>query len=147
VGWQDRDWAKWDDRERAQFLGAAPAPARRRVAVATAEHRTELTLLAILVSVAGSVLVAHFHLYQRIAGQPRAAYAPVVYGTAVKDATGRTLTCTALARRPDGNAACTSATALHSGQRMVEAQPLPPGTRCSAIQAEQHSGRWVCSGP
>jgi len=121
VGWEDRDWAKWDDRERAHFLGAAAAPARVPRRVAVAEHRVELTLLAMLASAA-----------------------PVVYGSAVTDAAGRTFVCTGVVRRPGQDGTCTAAATLQPGQRAMTAGALPPD--CRSLVVDQRLGRWVCVG-
>ena len=146
MGWEDRDWAKWDDRERAHFLGAAAAPARAPRRVAVSEHRVELTLLAMLASASLSFAVAHFHLYQRLASpHPKPASAvPVVYGSAVTDAAGRTFVCTAVVRRPGQDGTCTAAATLQPGQRAMTAGALPPG--CRSLVVDQRLGRWVCAG-
>jgi hypothetical protein len=148
VGWQDRDWAKWDDRERAHFLGAAPAPTRRRVAVAT----SELTLLAVLVSAAGTFLISHFHLQQRLLSlHPAPVVSPprVIYGTGLGHFKGspQEMTCTAMATKADGSQTCTTWSYVMPGQRMQQAAPLPPGTDCSAVEVDQQLGRWACTAP
>jgi hypothetical protein len=155
VGWEDREWAKWTDEERRRFLGAAPVPGRRRARVGIldrAHGRSELTLLAIAVSLAASLAVAHFHLLSFGAAPPagsfiRPAMPRVVYGTGLSHLKGqaRPMTCTAVAKDSHGFGSCTAWMIVAAGQRVVQAAPLPAGSSCSAVEADQHSGRWVCT--
>jgi hypothetical protein len=147
VGWQDRDWAKWTDAERARFVGAGRPTTIGSDPRTTVGRRSEVTLLAMLVSLAGSWGVAHFHLLDAV--RPAPVPAPpsraVVYGTGLAHLDGRGTTCTAMAADSLGAQHCTTWTLLAPGQRALQAEPLPAGTACSAVEADQESGRWVCT--
>jgi hypothetical protein len=112
--------------------------------------RTEVTLVAMAVSLVASWMVWHTHLIQRVAPAPSTQRqelpAPIVYGTGLAHLNGDSheMTCTAMASNTGGEY-CTSWTLLAPGQRAVQAAPLPVGANCAAVEADQQSGRWVCT--
>ena len=156
MGWQDRDWAKWTDEERERFLGDVRAPVQIRGGWTHAGHarlhlrspRIEVTLLAVLASLAVSLVGWQLDLFRLpIATHPAgvAPAAPVVYGTGLAHSGTSQLTCTAVTTDARDVESCTDWTILLPGQRAVEAMPLPVGTTCRAVVADQRSGHWVCS--
>ena len=128
MGWQDRDWAKWTDDERARFLGHSPSV-------------TGGAFLAVVVSLVATVLLA---------GAPGVGLLhrhkspmPPVYGTGtVIVAMGHDATCTQLL---DG--VCNAYTVVEPGQRVHPAAPLPPGTSCPLHEVDQARGVWFCAPP
>lgn len=148
LGWQDRDWAKWTDEERTRFLGTSGRAPR---IAGPAGQRREITLLAMLVSLVVSVLLAHSHLFGWLAARPAhqsAQHVPaIVYGTGLAHVNGASqeMTCTAMATNAAGVEVCTAWTPLFPGQQAVQAAALPAGTSCPAVAADQHTGRWVCT--
>ena len=141
MGWQDRDYAKWTDEERARHLGGAATGSRRR---------TEVTGLAILLSVVCTWGVVRFHVLRP--GQPVLSPIPpalpaVVYGTGDGTLAGQETTCTALAADASGAESCTTWQLLGPGQHAVQAAPVAPiaGMRCVAVVANQETGRWTCT--
>jgi hypothetical protein len=150
MGWQDRDWAKWTDEERDRYLGGTTvsAPGRPEACGRASSRRTEATLLAVLVSLAVSLAGWHFHLFRLPALTHPAVVVPttpVVYGTGLAQNGASQMTCTAMATDARGGESCTAWTILGPGQRAVQATPLPAGTACPAVVADQRSGRWMCS--
>jgi hypothetical protein len=155
VGWRDRDWARWTDEERASYLTGstrmgASAPAGQRFGFRQSSQRG-VTLFAMLVSLGLSLLTWHFHLL-RFVGQHAPAQAPlstIVYGTGLAhfNEGSQEMTCTAMAANGQGIESCTTWTLLSPGQQPVQAAALPTGTNCTAVQADQHTGRWVCTAP
>jgi hypothetical protein len=148
VGWHDRDWAKWTDEERAGYLtGSTRVGASDRVG-GVSSHRG-VTLLAMLLSLGLSLVTWHFHLL-RFVGQHAPARVPlssIVYGTGLAHFNGQSqeMTCTAMAVNGQGVQSCTMWTFLSPGQQAMQAAALPEGTNCAAVQADQHTGRWVCT--
>ena len=146
MGWQERDWAKWTDEERDRFLAGASAPPRMRLGVRS--RRNELTLLALLVSLAASLAGWQFHLFSLpISHTPvrTVPTAPVVYGTDLAHNGASDMTCTAMVADAGGAESCTVWTILVSGQRAVEAMQPRAGSTCLAVIADQHTGQWVCT--
>ncbi len=98
MGWQDRDWATWTGEERDRLLAGMCAPARTRLGIRS--RCNELTLLAMLVSLAASLTGWQFHLF-RLPISPSAAdvvpTAPVVYGIGLAHTGASRMTCTAMA--------------------------------------------------
>ena len=149
VGWQEREWAKWTDEERARMVGgsvstvACPgAPPRRRVRVSA---------LAIAVSLIASFGIGSVSLL-RPAGPPTAPVeqppvSPIVYGTGLAhDPGGQEMTCTAMESDAQGVQSCTTWQYLQPGQRAVQATKLPPGGPfCTAVVADQTTGGWKCT--
>jgi len=150
VGWQDRDWAKWTDEERARFVGAG-LPTTGNSPQRDPRRRVELTALAIAVSVVASFGIAHFHLL-RLASPPAAPVQPappppVVYGTGLAHAPGgQEMTCTALESDAQGVQSCTIWQFLQAGQRAQQAAALPAGgPLCTDVVADQATGSWKCT--
>jgi hypothetical protein len=146
MGRQEREWAKWTDQERDRFLGGASAPAPLRRGVRS--RRNELTLLAMLVSVAASLGCWQLHLFSfPVAAPHRAATPPaaVVYGAGHAHDGSTDMTCTAMVSDASGGESCTVWTILLPGQQAVQALRLPVGRTCPAVIADQHTGHWVCT--
>jgi len=102
-----------------------------------------------LVSLAASLLVWHFHLFS-ISGQPRPrepviTSPAVVYGAGLATSGSQQMTCSALVRDAAGAESCTAWTVLEPGQRVVSPTPLPAGVDCAAAEVDQRSGRWICT--
>jgi hypothetical protein len=158
VGWRERDWARWTDEERARYLGSSTRVAGAGVPVhepefgyeaCQASRRRELTLLAMVVSLAASLVSWHFHLLRFVA-HPAPAPAPratVVYGTGLAHLNGQSqeMTCTAMTTNAQGSEVCTAWTLLLPGQQAVQAASLPAGANCAMVTADQQAGRWVCA--
>lgn len=138
---QDRQW-EWTDGERGDGLGATRPAQRRLSVVARLGSRREVTLLALLVSLAGAFAGWHARLVARPA--PPA----VVYGTGLAHMSGTSqeMTCTAMAEKPDGSELCTRWTVLRPGQQAVQARLLDD-MQCPAVEADQATGRWACTVP
>jgi hypothetical protein len=152
VGWEDRDWAKWTDDERARFYGGGgfhrgggsfdESP--------TGSRRSSSILLAIVVSIVLSALIGFTNLNRvDLPGRAHAAAAserrPVLYGTEVRsDDAGSPLTCTSMVTVAAGSWSCTEWSIVMPGQRAVLAAPLTPGTRCAFAKVDQSAGRWLC---
>ena len=149
MGWQDRDWAKWTDEERERIVGAR-VPSRP-CAQGGSRRRVELTALAVAVSAVASLGIAHFHAL-RLGGPPAvpvrpAPPPPVVYGTGLAPLQGsQEMTCTSMESDAAGVQSCTAWQYLLAGQRAVQAAPLPAGgPLCTAVVADQATGRWKCT--
>jgi hypothetical protein len=151
VGWQGRDYAKWTDEERARIVGGRVST-QSTCPQADPRRRVELTALAIAVSVVASLGVSHFHLL-RLGGPPAAPMqqpaplAPIVYGTGLAHFQGsQEMTCTAMESDAQGAQSCTTWQYLQSGQRAMQAAPLPAGgPLCTAVVADQTTGSWKCT--
>jgi hypothetical protein len=148
VGWQERDWAKWTDDERARMV-AGRVSTTTTCAQANPRRRVELTVLAIAVSVVASFGISHFHVL-RLGGPPALQPAPppaVVYGTGLAHMPGgQEMTCTAMESDAQGVQSCTTWQYLQPGQRAVQAVQLRPGGPfCSAVVADQATGGWKCT--
>ena len=147
MGWHDRDWARWTDDERAGYLGSSTGIGHHP---GTPASRRGVTLLAMLVSLGLSLVTWQFHLF-RFSAHRLPAQAPqpaVVYGTGLAHFNGQSpeeMTCTAMAVNAQGTQSCTTWTFLSPGQQAVQAATLPAGTSCTAVEADQHTGRWVCT--
>jgi hypothetical protein len=150
VGWQDREWAKWTDEERARMVGGHVSTAAS--CPQTDPHRrVELTALAVAVSVVASFAVAQFHVL-RLGGPPAAPLQPApppaaVYGTGLAHAPGgEEMTCIAMESNALGVQSCTRWQYLQPGQEAVRAARLPPGgPPCTAVVADQTTGGWKCT--
>jgi hypothetical protein len=145
MGWQERDWAKWTEEERARFVGGTTAPPRPRQGLRS--RRNELTLLAMLVSLAASLVGWQFHLFSLPISTPhsRVPTAPVVYGAGLAQNGASRMTCTAMEADGQGGESCTVWTILFPSQQAVQALQLPVGSTCPAVIADQHTGHWVCT--
>ena len=163
MGWQDRDWAKWTDEERARFYGGGVRSSKSsslpRTAVRLADNpRARGTLLlAVLVSGALSLAfgVLHVRLHILRTNHPATAAshvtggpAPVLYGTRVRtQADGSQLTCTSMVTAANGGWSCIRAAIVMPGQRTALAAPLPRGRACAYANVDQVQGRWTCVRP
>ena len=117
MGRQEREWAEWTDEERDRLLGgtSAPAPPRWR---GVRSRRNELTLLAMLVTVAASLGCWQLHLFSFPVSAPHRAAAPtaaVVYGTGRAHNGSTDMTCTAMVSDASGGESCTVWTILLPG--------------------------------
>jgi hypothetical protein len=148
MGWQDRDWAKWTDEERARMVGGRVTTTATTCPQADPRRRVELTVLAIAISVVASFVVSHFHML-RLGGPPALQPAPppaVVYGTGLAHLGGQAMTCTAMASDAQGVQSCTTWQYLQAGQQAVQARSLPPGgPLCTAVVADPATGAWKCT--
>ena len=110
-------------------------------------RRNELTLLAMLVSLAAALAGWQFHLFPLPISTPHRAAPtpPVVYGTGLAHNGASDMTCTAMAADDRGGESCTVWTILLPGQQAVEALRLPIGRTCPGVIADQHTGHWVCT--
>jgi hypothetical protein len=143
VGWQDRDWAKWTDDERARMVGGSPV-----ARCPSSSHRMHVTALGALVSLVGSLTVWHIGFLRPAHPVPAIAPQPptVVYGTGLAHIGGSPATCTALATDGQGVERCTTWTLLVGSERAAQAAALPAGgPPCAAVVASQTSGSWVCT--
>jgi hypothetical protein len=150
VGWQDRDWAKWTDEERARMVGGSVSTTTT-CPEANPRRRVERTALAIAISVVASLGVSHFHVL-RLGGPPASPAQPapppaIVYGTGLAHAPGgQEMTCTAMESNAQGLQSCTTWQYLQTGQQAVQAATLSAGgPLCTAVVADQATGRWKCT--
>jgi hypothetical protein len=135
VGWQDRDWAKWTDEERARFVGGGTGGPSKSGSIAPG------AFLAVIVSLVATVAFLHHPITLR----DRANRPSVVYGSGFMQLQdGERVTCTAMSRDGAGATRCMTWTILQNGQRPAPAMPLQPGTTCTAIVVDQRAGRWTC---
>jgi hypothetical protein len=125
VGRRDREWATSAD----GFTLSSPTPQRIR----------DFTLLVIVL---GGLATWGFMHFLHLAAHVPSLRPTVVYGTGHTKIAGTSspMTCTAITGQT-----CVAWTLVAVGQRAVKAAPLPPGTRCPSAQADQSSGRWVCT--
>ena len=127
MGWQDRDWAKWTDRERSQFLGSSSGVPPG-------------AFLAGVVTLVAVVLFGQSALHRGRKPVP-------IYGDGrIVQVWGRPSTCTKLETLPSGTT-CEVWRFLAPHEPALPAAPLPPGTRCAVVIADQASHRWTCANP
>jgi len=161
MGWRERDWAKWTDEERADYLGVstsatAATPRMRRTASVAARGRTEVTLLAMMVSLVASLTVWHFHLYQPLVGGPvlqrpqplpaQVSRATIVYGTglAYMNGSSQEMTCTAMATNTAaGSSGGSTAAGIQLRIRRSGPADRPLGLYCDSDRSL--SGPAVCA--
>ena len=126
MGWQDRDWARWTEDERRRFVGGGAATV------------VPGAFVAVVVSLVAAVMLG------RPAHAPRPA-PPPVYGTGVVvQQGGMRTTCTKEVRGSAGWI-CDSWAVLEPNQNAWPATPLPSGTICSTVVANQATRGWVCA--
>jgi hypothetical protein len=148
VGWQERDWAKWTDDERARMVGGR-ASTTTTCPRANPRRRVELTVIALAASVVASFGISHFRML-RLGGPPALLPArppAVVYGTGLAHMPGgQEMTCTAMESDAKGVRSCTAWQYLQPGQRAEQAATLPEGgPLCTAVVADQATGGWKCT--
>jgi hypothetical protein len=149
VGWQDRDWAKWTDEERARFVGSSTHHStwdERPRAVGRASAIRPGAFLAVIVSLVATLGLSgmlKIPLLERVhaPASPTQTF-PNVYGTGVvvADQDGRSETCTEIL----DDATCTEYTFIQPGQHALRAAPLPSGETCPLMEVDQARGAWVC---
>jgi hypothetical protein len=145
VGWQDRDWAKWDDDERRRFFGGGGGHRNGRHGFAPGAFLAVVVSLVALV-MAQSQGVDLLHL-NRAHGSIRIPIAPL-YGTGVVESrNGAEFSCTAVSIDLVGEARCTYWTYLFPGERALQAEDIPARGTCAAAEADQISRSWVCTAP
>jgi len=127
MGWQERDWAKWTEKERSHLVGSTTG-ARPGA------------FLAGVVSLVAIVVFGQSALHH-----PRN---PVpIYGDGrIVQVWGHPSTSTKLEDLPSG-ATCDVWRFLAPHQPALPASPLQAGTRCAIIVADQASHRWICATP
>ena len=130
MGWQDRDWAKWTDEERARVVGGGGGG----VGIVPG------ALLGIVVSLVGTVVLTHpFRSAQRTP--------PPVYGSGVVEhLMGNRTTCTKM-ELVSGTWTCEVWSFLLPDQQALRAAPLSDGNLCTTVVVDQPSRRWVCLTP
>jgi hypothetical protein len=153
VGWQDRDWAKWTDEERARFYGSGPKTSTASLTrtISRKERRTHRSLFfAVLVSAGLTLGAALLHVHLRIDRGSHAsptvvvARRPVIYGSGARVQTdGSQLTCTSMVAA-GGAWSCVALSIVMPGQHVAEAAPLAGGSSCSVAKVDQDARRWIC---
>ena len=130
MGWQDRDWAKWTDEERARFVGGGTSG----VGIVPG------ALLAIVVSLVATVVLTHPF-------RPTRPTPPPLYGSGVVDQLmGHRTMCTKM-ELVSGTWTCDVWSMLLPGQQALPAAPLSGGGLCAAAAVDQPSRRWICVTP
>ena len=145
MGWQDRDWAKWNEDERSRFFGGGGSP--RSSGHGFAAGGIAAVVLSLVLAVVGEsqgLNLLHLKRAHRVA----VPIAPL-YGTGlvVKGMDGNDITCTALSFDSLGASHCTGWTYLLPGERALPATGMPARGTCAAVEADQISGSWVCKAP
>jgi hypothetical protein len=145
VGWQDRDWAKWNEDERSRFFGGGGSPRGSGHGFAAGGiAAVVVSLVLVVVGESQGLNLLHLERAHRMA----VPIAPL-YGTGlvVKGMDGNDITCTALSFDSLGASHCTGWTYLLPGERTLPAAGMPARGTCAAVEADQISGSWVCKTP
>lgn len=146
MGWQDRDWAKWDDDERSRFFGGGglPRSGGRGFAVGGIAA-VVVSLVVVVVGESQGLNLLHINRAHHRVAIPIAP----LYGTGVvvKGMDGNDITCTELSFDSLGASRCTGWTYLLPGERARRAAGMPARGTCAAVEADQISGSWVCQTP
>ena len=146
MGWQDRDWAKWNDDERRRFLGSGGSSRSGRHGgfAPGAFLAVVVSLVAVVVGQSQGINLLHLgHTHATIPTVP-------LYGTGVvvKSLSGsENVSCTAVSFDSLGGTHCTGWTYLLPGERAAPAAGMPARGTCATAEADQISGTWVCTAP
>lgn len=146
MGWQDRDWAKWNDDERRRFFGSGGSPRSGRHGGFAPGAFLAVVVSLVAVVVGQSQGIDLLHLGRAHASIPIAP----LYGTGVvvKSFDGsENVSCTALSFDSLGEAHCAGWTYLVPGERAAPAAGMPARGTCATAEANQISGTWVCTVP
>lgn len=154
MGWQDRDWAKWTDEERARFYGSGRRTSKRATLAPTTTRDRSISgvFLAVVVSLALSLVAAYFHFHvnvgaadSRSVATPLLARHPFLYGTQSRRTGGsQKVTCTAMVAAPPGPWSCIEWSIVMPGQSPREARRLATDTPCVYAKVVQEERSWVC---
>jgi hypothetical protein len=146
VGWEDRDWAKWNDDERRRFFGSGGGSPRSGGHGGFAPG----ALLAVVVSLVAVVVgqsqgINLLHLGRAHASIP---IAPLYGSGIVESLTGSgKVSCTALSFDSLGQTHCTGWTDIIPGERVIPPAGMPARGTCATAEADQTSGTWICTAP
>lgn len=140
MGWQDRDWAKFDDREFDAIYGSRPSlPSPLPRSTPSVVRRGAWP--AIVLSLLAALTVGRLHLFHLPAagGTMR-----TLYGQPLSDGS----VCTHLKLYPGSEWKCVSALAPPQGTSAAVRVVVPPKYEgaCTEVVADQSTGRWLCVG-
>ncbi|HEX3056059.1 MAG TPA: hypothetical protein VHP82_07970 [Gaiellaceae bacterium] len=145
MGWQDRDWAKWNEDERSRFFGGGGSPRSRGYGFGVgAFAAVVVSLVVAVVAQSQGLNVLRLNRAHRVS----IPIAPL-YGTGVveRGMDGNDITCTELSFDSSGTSHCMGWTYLLPGERALPAEGMPARGTCAVVEADQISRHWVCKTP
>jgi hypothetical protein len=134
VGWQDRDWAKLDERELGALYGggSAPKPGRR----STVSHTLIWCGIVLVAALAGVYILSRPSTSPSVDGPTR------VYGHSITFA-GVPSVCTEIAYNTEAHGwVCNLIQSNLAHLPVIE--PVPYDGSCADAVADQTDGHWVC---